>query len=98
MKKIILVLFGLLYFLPGKAQDVYYGNTSLVDSLYREDQIYIGLTFHVMSDMPQDVTQKGFSGGFHTGFIRDFPVNRRRNVAVGLALVGPSIPTGRNYS
>lgn len=92
MKKTILLIFGLFYVLPGFTQEVYYGSAGTVDSLYREDQIYVGLTFHVLSGLPQEVTQKGFSGGFHTGFIRDFPVNKRRNVAVGLGL-GWSINT-----
>ncbi|HSP40657.1 MAG TPA: porin family protein [Gillisia sp.] len=92
MKNYFLIIFGLFVTLPAFAQEVYYGSEDRVDSLYREDQFYIGLTFHVMSDMPQEVTQKGFSGGLHAGFIRDFPINRRRNVAIGAGL-GWSINT-----
>ena len=92
MKKCILIMIGFFYILPGISQEVYYGPSGIVDSLYREDQIYVGLTFHVLSDLPQEVTQKGFSGGFHAGFIRDFPINKRRNVAVGAGL-GWSINT-----
>jgi len=57
-----------------------------IDSLYREDQFYIGATFHVITDRPQGVVQSGFSGGLHAGFIRDFPFNKRRNWALGLGL------------
>lgn len=64
----------------------------VIDSLYREDQFYIGLTFHVLSDLPGEVSQKGFSGGFHAGFIRDWPLNKRRNIAIGTGL-GWSINT-----
>ncbi len=92
MKKCVLIIFTFFYISPVLAQDVYYGSEGVVDSLYREDQFYIGLTFHILGDLPQEVTQKGFSGGFHAGFIRDFPVNRRRNVALGLGL-GWSINT-----
>lgn len=92
MKKFLMIIFGLLYALPICAQDVYYGSAGVIDSLYREDQIYLGLTFHVLSDLPGEVTQKGFSGGFHAGVIRDFPVNRRRNIAIG-AGVGWSVNT-----
>ncbi len=92
MKKCFLILIGLFYVLTGFSQEVYYGSSAREDSLYREDQFYVGLTFHVLSDLPKEVTQKGFSGGFHTGFIRDFPVNRRRNVAIGVGL-GWSINT-----
>ena len=56
------------------------------DSLYREDQFYIGGTFQVISDRPAGVVQSGFSGGLHAGFIRDFPINKRRNVAIGIGL------------
>lgn len=56
------------------------------DSLYREDQFYIGLTFHLLHKFPGEASQKGFSGGFHTGFIRDFPINKRRNIAIGTGL------------
>jgi hypothetical protein len=32
------------------------------------------------------MSQNGFSGGFHFGFIRDFPVNVQRNRAFGIGL------------
>lgn len=62
------------------------------DSSYREDQFYIGATFHVIRDLPSEVSQSGFSGGLHAGFIRDIPFNKRRNWAFGLGL-GYSINT-----
>jgi len=92
MKNLLMIIFGLLYALPTSAQDVYYGSAGVIDSLYREDQIYVGLTFHVLNDLPGEVTQKGFSGGFHAGVIRDFPLNQRRNIAIGAGL-GWSINT-----
>ncbi len=91
MKKLLLFFFGLVS-LPLLAQDVSEYSAGVVDSLYREDQIYIGLTFHLLSDLPEEVTQKGFSGGVHAGFIRDFPINKRRNIAIGAGL-GWSINT-----
>lgn len=57
-----------------------------LDSLYREDQFYVGLTFNMMWDRPRGVDQSGFSGGIHLGFTRDMPINKRRNVALGLGL------------
>lgn len=59
---------------------------SVIDSLYREDQFYLGLTFQLMGDLPEDVSQSGFSGGVHLGFIRDMPINKRRNIAIGAGL------------
>ncbi|WGK65616.1 porin family protein [Croceiramulus getboli] len=62
------------------------GSISVVDSLYREDQIYIGLSIHLMSNGPSDFSQSGFSGSVHFGIMRDMPVNERRNKAIGVGL------------
>ena len=67
-----------------------------IDSLYREDQFYAGFHFNLITDKPSSVSQESFSGGINLGFIRDFPLNERRNVALGLG-VGWSINTyGQN--
>lgn len=55
-----------------------------VDYKYREDQFYAGLTFNLLLNTPVD--QSGFSGGLHLGFIRDMPINQKRNLALGLGL------------
>lgn len=71
-------------------------NSAVIDSLYREDQIYLGFTYNLLSGKPDNITGPQFSGGFHGGFIRDFPLNQRRNIALGLGL-GWSINTyGQN--
>jgi len=57
-----------------------------IDSLYREDQFYVGATFHVINERPSGVVQSGFSGGLHAGFIRDIPFNKRRNWALGIGI------------
>ena len=59
---------------------------SSLDNLYREDQIYIGVTYNALTNVPENVSQNGFSTGFHLGIIRDFPINKRRNIAIGLGL------------
>lgn len=56
------------------------------DKYYREDQFYVGLTFNLMTNFPSGVSQSGFSGGIHTGFIRDIPLNKKRNTAIGIGL------------
>ena len=43
----------------------------VLDSLYREDQFYIGFTFNLLWDIPSGVDQSGFSGGIHMGYTRD---------------------------
>lgn len=59
---------------------------TVIDSLYREDQFYIGLSFNLLSNTPVGFSQNGFSGGLHLGFIRDMPFNRRRNKSIGVGL------------
>lgn len=61
-------------------------NVVVVDSLYREDQFYAGVTYNLLGSIPDKLSQNGFSGGYHLGFIRDMPINKDRNVAIGLGL------------
>jgi hypothetical protein len=53
---------------------------------YREDQFYASVTYNLVNNKPNGVSQNGFSSGFHFGFIRDMPFNERRNFAFGLGL------------
>lgn len=57
-----------------------------VDSLYREDQFYLGFTYNILLNMPGNVNQNRFSPGIKAGFLRDFPINTRRNVAIAPGL------------
>ncbi|MCG9971626.1 porin family protein [Christiangramia crocea] len=57
-----------------------------LDSLYREDQFYVGFSFNLVTNKPSTISQESFSGGLHLGFIRDFPLNERRNIALGLGI------------
>jgi hypothetical protein len=86
MKQVFFIIIGLFMSLPSLAQDRNGPVTEVIDSLYREDQFYIGLTFHLLRDLPESVSQSGFSGGLHLGFIRDFPLNKRRNIGLGAGL------------
>ncbi|MFC4722557.1 porin family protein [Geojedonia litorea] len=61
-------------------------DTTTVDEKYREDQFYVSVTYNLLGRKPQGVSQNGFSGGFHVGFIRDMPINKARNLAFGLGL------------
>lgn len=76
-------LFGLL--LPVFSQE----NTSSdnapktkIDSLYREDQFYFSFTLNTLQNKPKGLTQNKFSSGFSLGFLRDFPINKNRTVAI----------------
>lgn len=53
---------------------------------YREDQFYVSVTYNLLNLKPNNVNQNGFSSGFHFGFIRDMPINEKRNFAIGLGL------------
>lgn len=57
-----------------------------IDSLYKEDQFYAGITYNLLDKKPQNLNQSGFSLGFQIGFIKDMPINRARNVAIGFGL------------
>ena len=82
--KIFFTLFLTLVSLETIAQDTI--SSPVVDSLYREDQFYFGFTFNLLLNKPSGVDQSGLSGGLHMGFIRDMPINKRRNVAIGLGI------------
>lgn len=55
-------------------------------SKYFEDQFYIGLTYNILVDRPSNVSQNNFSNGLQFGFIKDLPLNTRRNVGLGIGL------------
>ncbi|AGN89432.1 hypothetical protein [Flavobacterium phage 6H] len=57
-------------------------NFSAIDSLYREDQFYFGVTYNILNLKPIDVSQNSFSTGLNLGFLRDFPINKMRTFAV----------------
>ncbi|MFD0760550.1 porin family protein [Lutibacter aestuarii] len=62
-----------------------------IDSSYLEDQIYVALTYNILFNKPNGIEQKGFSGGFSIGFIKDLPFNKQRNLGIGLGV-------GYNYN
>lgn len=69
---------------------------TVIDSLYREDQFYAGVSFNLLVNKPSTISQSAFSGGLHLGFTRDFPLNKRRNIGIAAGL-GWSIDTyGQN--
>lgn len=61
-------------------------NAKDLDSLYKEDHFYAGVTYNLINNKPTDLNQSGFSLGFHLGFIKDMPINKDRNVAIGVGL------------
>lgn len=86
--KSILVFFYLLASIVYKSNAQDSLNKSIdslqLDQKYREDQFYIGVTFNLLTNKPQALSQNGFSGGLHLGYIRDMPINEQRNLAIGI--------------
>lgn len=82
LKTYIPILLFLISFV-GLAQD---SLVSKVDSLYREDQFYIGVTYDVLGSKPSGVKMRGLSGGLQAGFVRDMPINKRRNIAIAVGV------------
>ena len=59
---------------------------AVTDKKYREDQFYASVTYNLLGNKTNGVSQSGFSSGFHFGFIRDMPINVNRNVAIGIGI------------
>jgi hypothetical protein len=55
-----------------------------VDSLYREDQFYVGITYNVLTNLPKGIRQNGFSSQISVGFLRDMPINKNRTYAIAV--------------
>lgn len=55
-----------------------------VDTKYLEDQFYFGLGYNFLLNRPNNVEQRSLSYNLQTGFIKDLPLNARRNVALGI--------------
>lgn len=70
--------------IPMNAQTSEVLDEAFVDSLYREDQFFFGFSYNPLVNVPDGVSLAAFSGGVELGFIRDMPINERRNLAVGL--------------
>ena len=62
------------------------------DPKYFEDQFYFGVNYNVLIGSPDGISQNSFSSGIMGGFIKDFPINKRRNVGFGIG-AGLSINT-----
>ncbi|MFA9190520.1 porin family protein [Flavobacterium sp. FZUC8N2.13] len=57
-----------------------------VDSLYREDQFYLGFTYNTLQQKPVGLSQQKISIGTSVGFMRDMPINKNRTKAFATGL------------
>lgn len=82
MYKRFSVLVFILMLLGVKAQEA--ENNTL--EKYLEDQFYVGLTYNFILNKPNSVKQQNLSYGILGGFIKDIPLNKERDFALGLGL------------
>lgn len=57
-----------------------------LDNNYLEDQLYFSFQKVYLVKKPIDVTDYGFSNSVSVGFIKDIPLNERRNMGFGVGL------------
>lgn len=57
-----------------------------IDSLYREDQFYVSLSYNNLQNTPSGFNQIKISPSISLGFVRDFPINKKRTWAIGAGL------------
>ena len=79
----ILCLFFLAF---ANAQEASYPDFNAVDSLYREDQFYVGFTYNLLQNKPDHLSQNKFSAGLYGGVLRDMPINEERTQAIAVGL------------
>ena len=54
----------------------------VIDSLFREDQFYVSVSYNVLQKTPENFSQYSFSTGLSAGFLRDFPISENRHWAI----------------
>ena len=57
-----------------------------IDSLYREDQMYVTLSLNLVQNRPSGFSQHSLSSGISFGFLRDMPINKNRTWAIAPGL------------
>lgn len=82
MRKFWIILFFLIISVKLQAQD----NKDTADLKYLEDQLYLSLTYNVLTSKPNLINQNGFSGGVSFGFIKDIPLNKQRNIGFAIGV------------
>ena len=61
-------------------------DSTFIDDKYYEDQMFFDLTYIRLVNTPKQISQNGFSFGLGLGFIKDLPINKRRNLGFGIGL------------
>lgn len=79
-----LFLFGFSFVVLAQNTSTEIDTNSLVDTKYKEDQFYIGVSYNLLSKQPNNLSQNGFSIGAQLGKIFDIPINKARNFGFGI--------------
>lgn len=58
----------------------------VVDTKYREDQMYASFAYNMVQSKPGGYSQYSFSNTLTVGFLRDMPINKARTYAIALGL------------
>ncbi|MCC9042631.1 PorT family protein [Myroides sp. M-43] len=89
MRKLVIIYTFLIAALTSYAQELSeeilaVTNDSLnrIDLKYREDQFYVGITHTLMQGKPAGYSPSSVSIGMNGGFLRDFPINKDRTLAI----------------
>lgn len=80
--KYILHVFFALFWVAAAAQEEAFTGAPK-NEFYREDQIYFGFNYDLLSDVPDATAIRGLIGGLQFGFIRDWPLTSQGNFALG---------------
>lgn len=51
---------------------------------YLDDQLFASLTYNVLTGMPSGMKTYSFSNTLSLGYVRDIPLNARRNIGLGI--------------
>ncbi len=78
-----LILLVLMSVIPMRAQDTIRRPDF---QFYLEDQLFFQLSYVSLRNLYPGVKQLGFSHSYAFGFIRDIPVNKRRNLGFGVGI------------
>ena len=69
-------------------------NFTAIDSLYREDQFYVGISYNSLQNKPIGTTQGRFTPSFSFGILRDMPFNKTRTWAIAAGIDCQSVNNG----
>jgi len=58
----------------------------LQDHKYYEDQFYIGISYISLINTENDIQNTGIPYNLSMGFIKDLPLNKKRNIALGIGI------------